>query len=170
MTIDKKLAELQNLSQIISLDSWRTATNWQGADVVITEAPLPVTPNSFYPAPRSVVTEYAPELSWLFEQLRDLVNDLDGYGFWKEEFFGRLGNAANRFMSRRERLTCKRLLLAVIHECFCILEEMEIGEFKALPISINNEIYDDLFRQIENEGSADATEVEEFFKSLGVTS
>jgi hypothetical protein len=39
MTIDKKLAELQNLSQIISLDSWRTATNWQGADVVITEAP-----------------------------------------------------------------------------------------------------------------------------------
>jgi hypothetical protein len=169
MIIQRKLADLQNLSLSISSDSWHKAENWQGADVVITRVPISVDPNSFYPGPRSVVTDYAPELSWLFEQLRDLVNNLEGYGFWKEEFFGRLGNAANRFISRESNLTCKRLLLAVIHECFCILEEMQIGEFTALPITFNNEIYDDIFRQIENEGSADADEVEEFIKSLGVT-
>lgn len=158
------------LSSKIASNSIGRANHWQGADVVISELPLASEPNSFYPSPRSVVTSYSSELSWLFECLRDAFISLEGYGFWKEEFFGRLGNAANRFLARNINHSCQKLLLAVIHEAHCILEEMETGDFQVLPISINNMIYDDVFREIENEGSADATEVDEFIKSLGITS
>ena len=33
------------------------------------------------------------ELSWLFEQTRDIVSDHDDYGMFKYEFFGRMGEA-----------------------------------------------------------------------------
>jgi hypothetical protein len=62
MTIQRKLVDLQNLSLSISSDSWHKAENWQGADVVITKVPLSVDPNSFYPGPRSVVTDFALNL------------------------------------------------------------------------------------------------------------
>jgi hypothetical protein len=94
---------------------------------------------------------------------------LEGYGFWKEEFFGRLGNAANRYLSRNVQNSAQKLLLAVAHEAFCILEEMEAGDFQVLSVSLNNEIYDDIFREIESEGLADSLEVDAFMESLGIT-
>jgi len=45
---------------------------------------------------------------------------------------------------------------------------MENGEFKALSISVNNEIYDDIFREIEAEGIAEKSEVDAYIKSLGI--
>ena len=87
ISIDKQFVALQNLSGQIASDSIGKAKGWQGADVVISQEPLSVEPKSFYPAPRNVVTSYSAELSWLFESVRDAFTDLEGYGFWKEEFF-----------------------------------------------------------------------------------
>lgn len=166
----KQAAALEILSRKIASGEIGKAKDWQGADVVISQNPLEVDPNSFYPSPRNVVTSFSSELSWLFENLRDTFINLEGYGFWKEELFGRFGNASNRFLARNVNSISQKLLLAVIHEAHCILEEMENGEFQALPITVNNMIFDDVFREIEIEGSADAAEVDAFIKSLGITS
>jgi aldehyde dehydrogenase (NAD+) len=61
---------------------------WQGADVVITSKSPTIDEGGFYPAPRSVVTAHASELSWLFEQVRDIFMKIDDYGYLKEEIFG----------------------------------------------------------------------------------
>jgi len=168
MSLSRTIARLEKISSEVASGKIGSAQPWQGADVEIRRDQPFVTASSFYPAPRVVVTEHVGELSWLFENARDAFKGLDGYGFWKEEFFGRLGNSAIRFMNRHEQHTPEALLLAVIHEAFCIAEEMEIGEFKALSISINNEIFDDIFREIEAEGLAEQSEVDTFIKSLGI--
>ena len=168
MNLSRSIARLKGISSKVAAGNIGMAQPWQGADVIITEV-LPVIPaDSFYPAPRFVVTEHVGQLSWLFEEARDAFIGLDGYGFWKEEFFGRLGNSANRYLKRHEQHTAEALLLAVLHEAFCIAEEMETGEFRALSISINNEIYDDIFREIEAEGIAEKSEVDAYIKSLGI--
>jgi len=169
VTLAKSVAQLEKLSsEIASGHVGRSSEPWQGADVVITEDLPVIQSDTFYPAPRFVVTEHVRELSWLFENARDAFKGLDGYGFWKEEFFGRLGNSANRYITRLPKHTAEALLLAVLHEAFCIAEEMEAGEFRALSISINNEIYDDIFREIEAEGLAEKSEVDAFIESLGI--
>jgi len=169
VTVAKIVANLEKLSsEIASGHVGRSSEPWQGADVVITEDLPVVQSDSFYPTPRFVVTKHVGQLSWLFEEARDAFIGLDGYGFWKEEFFGRLGNSAIRFIRRHEQHSPEALLLAVIHEAFCIAEEMENGEFKALSISVNNEIFDDIFREIEAEGLAEQSEVNTFIKSLGI--
>jgi len=168
MSLSKTIARLENISSAVASGKIGSAQPWQGADVVITEDLPVIQSDSFYPAPRFVVTKHVGQLSWLFEEARDAFIGLDGYGFWKEEFFGRLGNSANRYLKRHEQHTAEALLLAVLHEAFCIAEEMESGEFRALSISINNEIYDDIFREIEAEGIAEKSEVDAYIKSLGI--
>lgn len=83
------------LARMIADGDWGYAEPWQGADVVVVEvAPAPV-PNAWLPDYEYVVTPYVRELSWVFEQARDAVKDHDGYGMFKEEFFGRMGEAVN---------------------------------------------------------------------------
>lgn len=168
MSLKSTFARLEKLTSEISVGNFGSSEPWQGGDVVIRTDRPTTSPDTFYPPPRFVVTEFVGQLSWLFEKARDAFKSLDGYGFWKEEFFGRLGNSANRYIERHERHTPEALLLAVIHEAFCVAEEMESGEFRALSISINNEIYDDIFREIDAEGLADRAEVDAFIKSLGI--
>jgi len=91
----KALSALDHIATRILNNQWGTAEPWQGGDVVITPKALPPTVGGFYPDFRFVETPYVAELSWLFEQSRDAVWKLDGYGAWKEEFFGRLGNEAD---------------------------------------------------------------------------
>ncbi len=67
------------------------------------------------PAPRYVVTSHASELSWLFEQVRNIFIEIDDYGFLKEEIFGRLGNTANRFLAKNPEADTDETLLAVMH-------------------------------------------------------
>ena len=88
--------ELQEVGKQILGGLLPDSSAWRGADVVITDQPLPPSPpDSFYPPQRPVVTVHVAELSWLFERLRDsFMPLLDGSS--KIEFFGRLANAANR--------------------------------------------------------------------------
>src|SRR4051812_48789104 len=92
--------KLERLASAIASGSpHRAETLWGGADVVIDTSPHPPVHDAFYPEPRYVITRFAPELSWLFEQLRDAFTSLlDGAS--KIEFFGRLALAAQEYLRR----------------------------------------------------------------------
>ena len=119
---------------------------WGGADVLITSTqPVPSGPDAFYPDPRFVVTDHELELSWLFESLRDIFySAIDGCT--KIEFYGRLANAANRFLSSAADEPCevRHLLLAVTAEASKMLDEMESGTFDYLVIAPGGVIANDL--------------------------
>ena len=124
--------------------------------------------DSFYPAPRYVVTAHASELSWLFEQVRNIFIEIDDYGFLKEEIFGRLGNTANRFLAKNPEADTNQTLLAVMHEAFAIAEEIRDGEFAALMVTSGNQILDDLISESEKGGFLTVEETKAYFKDKGI--
>ena len=131
---------------------------WGGADVVIANHAPRKTGGGFYPEPRYVVTKFAFELSWLFARLRDIFYDADLIdGCSKIEFFGRLANAANRFLHREKNPSAGDLLVAVLHEAYSILDEMEKGSFVCLQIAVGNEIADDFVEDALRSGFVGTT-------------
>jgi hypothetical protein len=133
-----------DLLEQVELGNIGKALPWNGADVVVSKrAPSP-SENSFYPDPRLVETKYVGELSWLFEQLKDIFLGRGGYGVWKEEFFGRLGNAATKFQSVCPDGSVRGLLTAVIEEASTMEEEItREGGLQYLPVTFDNQILDD---------------------------
>ena len=104
---------VEELQERIATGKIRRARPWHGAHVVIVaKAPQP-SKGGFYPDPRFVETRHVGELSWVFQELRDIFQAVDGFGAWKEEFFGRLGNVANGFTSISPDGSARGLLLAV---------------------------------------------------------
>ena len=142
---------------------------WEGADVVILpSSKAALEPQSFYAEPRSVVTPYALELSWLFETLRDAFyaeNLLDSQT--KIEFFGRLANAANRCLGRGTDSSV-RLCAAVLHEAFAIYDEIGEGTFESLPVAVGNEIVDDYVDDARQTGFIGIEDTRKFFAERGV--
>jgi len=161
-------AKLVLLSTEIVNGKSGNSTLWQGADVVITNKPPIVNEDSFYPAPRYVVTAHASELSWLFEQVRNIFIEIDDYGFLKEEIFGRLGNTANRFLAKNPEADIDETLLAVMHEAFAIAEEIRDGEFASLMVTSGNQILDDLISESEKSGFLTVEETKAYFKDKGI--
>jgi len=144
--------------------------NWSGADVVITsKAPKP-SGDGFYPEPRYVVTNFSQELSWLFEEMRGIFSEFLGVidGCTKIEFYGRLANMAMRYQQRlKGKPESERgLLLAVLHEAFAMLEEMEEGRFQFLIIAEGNTIFDDLINRAESRGYLGVDKTREFFEEM----
>jgi len=148
---------------------------WQGADVKITNTKPKAsdidkeTYGGFYPAPRFVVTEYHKELSWLFFQLKDIFYDqnlLDGSS--KIEFFGRLANAANLYISKLIQTpgNFEDLLKASLHEAFCMIEEMFDGSFTYLDVAPGGIIYDDIIDEAEKNGYLSVEESKKFFEEI----
>ena len=152
--------KIQELHRQVEAGSIGTAAPWQGADVVILKkAPAPSEGN-FYPDPRFVETKFVEELSWLFEQLRDIFWKSEGYGAWKEEFFGRLGNVATKFQSVCPEGSAKGLLMAVIEEASTMADEIALeGGLQYLAITFDNRILDDFVLLSDNNKylSEDAT-------------
>ena len=159
---------LVNLSTSIVNGLAGNSRMWQGADVVITSKSPAIEEGGFYPAPRRVVTAHASELSWLFEQVRDIFMEIDNYGYLKEEIFGRLGNTANRFLSKNSDVNVRETLLSVMHEAFAIFEEIQDGEFKTLMVTSGNQIFDDLISESEKGGFLTVEETEAYFKDKGI--
>lgn len=159
---------LVQLSTKILNGQLERSSMWQGADVIITNKPPIVKGDGFYPAPRYVETLHASELSWLFEQVRNVFMEMDDYGFLKEEIFGRLGNTANRFLSKNSNANAPELLLAVMHEAFAIAEEIQDGEFAALMVTSGNQILDDLISESERGGFLTVEETKAYFKDKGI--
>ena len=161
-------AKLVLLSTEIINEAFGNSTLWQGADVVVANKPPIVNEDSFYPAPRYVVTAHASELSWLFEQVRNVFMEIDDYGFLKEEIFGRLGNTANRFLLKNSNAMAPELLLAVLHEAFAIAEEIQDGEFTTLMVTSGNQILDDLISESEKDGFLTVEETKSYFRNKGI--
>jgi len=142
---------------------------WQGADVVICQKAPPPT-RGFYPDPRFVETEFVAELSWLFVRLRNVFWKAEGYGAWKEEFFGRLGNVATKYQVAAHGLTCTNLLLAVIHEAYAMAEEIaDTGGIATMMLTWDNRILDDFTEITDLNAYLSTEETTQFLKGLGLT-
>ena len=161
-------AKLVRLSTEIVNGQSGSSSMWQGADVIIASKPPIVEEGGFYPAPRYVVTSHGPELSWLFEQVRNIFIEINDYGFLKEEIFGRLGNTANRFITKNPEANSRETLLAVMHEAFAIAEEIQDGEFATLMVTSGNQILDDLISEGEKGGFLTVEETKAYFKGKGI--
>jgi hypothetical protein len=105
----------------------------------------------------------------LFENLRDVFYDanlIDSCS--KIEFFGRLANAANRYLLREANQTAAGLLSAVLHEGYAILDEINEGAFVCLPIAFGNEIADDYVDDPLRSGFVGTEDTLSFFSSRGL--
>lgn len=155
--------QIKGLLKKVEAGNVGMATPWQGADVVILKkAPSPSQGN-FYPDPRFVETMYVEELSWLFEQLRDIFWKNEGYGAWKEEFFGRLGNVATKFQSVCPEGSLKGLLTAVIEEASTMADEIALaGGLQYLAITFDNRIRDDFVLLSDNNKYLSEEETKKF--------
>lgn len=168
----KTIQHLQQIEATLEKASMpKASAAWGGADVIVTthRPQLERDPNCFYPDKRYVVTEHALELSWLIEKLfsafyADQLID----GCSKIEFCGRLANAANRCMGKNPDVSARMLLSAVMHEAFCMYEEMQEGSFVFLPVAIGNTIADDFVDDAERNGYIGIDETARFFKDRGV--
>jgi len=170
---DTKIYLINLIEKINNGDYPHDAENWGGADVIIVDkSPLKKsnTNDSSWnpPDPRYVITPFSHELSWLFKELgleafRSLID-----GTSKIEFYGRLANMAHRYQDRLKgkEENEKDLLLAVLHEAFAMLEEMEGGEFKYLSIAFGNEIYNDFIDSAEKEGYLGVEETKHFLEEM----
>ena len=159
---------LLNLSTSIANGQLGNSRMWQGADVVVTSKSPVIEEGGFYPAPRYVVTSHASELSWLFEQVRNIFMEVDDYGYLKEEIFGRLGNTANRFLLKNPNANAQETLLAVMHEAFAIAQEIQDGQFETLTVTSGNQILDDLIYESEKDGFLTVEQTKAFFVAKGI--
>ena len=114
LTPDQVTNEVRALAVKIRAGEIGREKLWGGADVCIVRKPPKSEPGGFYPDPKFVVTEHAPELSWLFMQLMDIFYQLGGEIFaWKFDFFGSLADAAEFAIQMGNADTAQDLLLAV---------------------------------------------------------
>ena len=118
------LKKLDELALSISANLWGEDEAWGGAGARIVATRPDHKLDGFYPDDQYLVTSYVKELSWLFFQLRDIANKLDGYGMWKEEYFQRLvvaGNAAPKECELRF------LMFNILREAYESLDMIEAG-------------------------------------------
>jgi len=166
----KTIELLRNIEkELESSEIMHSKNEWSGADVIITNSERKKVNKGFYPEQRYIITNFSLELSWVFENIRDAFyaeSLIDGCS--KIELFGRLANAANRFIYKNTNISARNLCAAVLHEAFSIYEEMQEGIFQELPIAIGNEIADDYIDEAERTGFIGINDTIAFFKSHGV--
>ncbi len=163
----KILAELSRSIDEKDISVLRARREWSGADVVITsQVHEKVVAGGFYPDPRTVVTIFSAEVSWLFERLRDAFSGLlDGTS--KIEFYGRLANAATNYQNKvNGGENAKEIMRAVLYEAVCMLEEMEEGTFEFLEVATGNTILADLVEESEKSGYLGVEATAKFFKQM----
>jgi len=95
VTTFEMLQQFDTIKELIDGGNWGTSEPWRGADVcVVSQAPT-ASPDAWLPDDEYVITPYVGEVSWLFEQTRNVVWEHEGFGAFKYEFFGRIGEAVN---------------------------------------------------------------------------
>jgi hypothetical protein len=103
---------------------WKAAP-WAGAGTVICERlPTHVRSSDTY-----VVSPYVVELSWLIASLQMACREFLDFQN-KDAFYGRLADAANRYLMQRDssHLNAKDLCFAVLREAMRIVDEAGRGE------------------------------------------
>jgi hypothetical protein len=107
---------------------WRRRP-WAGAGIVICES----LPGDLRSSDTYVVSPYIVELSWLIDTLKSVCSKLIDYRN-KEAFYGRLADAANRYLSQRLPVhhNSKDLCFAVVREAMRVVEEADRGELSGV--------------------------------------
>ena len=159
---------LDNLARLVAQDKWGISEPWGGADVGIVTI-LPTSSSGDWRSdPRYVKTVHASELSWLFEGVRDIFMAINGYGMWKEEFFGRL---RNRAASCPSDCTVKFLLSQTLHEAYLINDEItRLGDLQHLNVTSGNQILDDIEGDAGKRSSwvMDSEDISMFYLNRGI--
>jgi hypothetical protein len=109
-------------------EEWRSHP-WNAAETVICEV-LPADP---HPGKTYVASPYAVELSWLLDNLKIICSEFVFYGN-KIAFYGRLADAANRYLGQRSPVqqNAKDLCFAVVREAMRMVEEAYLGELSGV--------------------------------------
>ncbi|MGH8827735.1 MAG: hypothetical protein ACRDVZ_09120 [Jiangellaceae bacterium] len=156
-------AGLQTLDQGVSSGAVGRGRLWGGAGVRIVRAAPEPSAGSGFPDPRTVVTRFAYELSWLFSELWTAFQPVLDYAS-KIEFFGRLANAADRYQAKAvDGENVRDLLGAVLHEAYAIADELEEGSFGYLVVAPAGAVYDDFIDEAEREGYMTVEETRRWF-------
>jgi hypothetical protein len=159
--------KLESLSRTIAAKGAGQAEPWGGADVVVCAVAPPPTQGGFYPDPRYVETLYVAEISWMFEQIRNIFWKHPGYGAWKEELFGRLGNVVQMQTARNVDATLEHLIAVMLHEAHAIAEEIsDHGGLATMMLTWNNRILDDFVGSSDSSGMLTPSESNAFLESL----
>ena len=109
----------------------KASREWGGANVVVSAVPL-------YSSYREIITPYSLEVSWLFEQLRDVFSRLiDSES--KFEFYGRLEVAVNRSIAAGQ-CEVRDVALGLLDAAETMLDEMSRRQFTILSVAMGNEI------------------------------
>jgi len=163
--IKTALSDLSRTIDESDVKDIRALRDWGGADVIVAHVSIEMS-GGFYPEPRTVVTQFSREVSWLFEKLRDVFSDLlDGTS--KIEFYGRLANAAKNYQQQvNGGENAKDIIKAVLYEAVLMLEEMEEGTFEYLSVAIGNTILADLVEEAEKSGYLGVDATRDFFKKM----
>lgn len=164
------IGEIDQIASSIAQEGVGTTKPWMGAEVIICERAPKTTVNSWQPDKRYVETIYVGELSWLFNQLKKVFSQIDGYGhIWKEEFYGRLGNVAMKYHAAVKDASVLQLLSSVLHEAYAMAEEIfDYGSILALPITSGNQILDDIVGFSDLSAYLSQEETYEFLKEIGL--
>ncbi|MFH1295793.1 MAG: hypothetical protein ABIJ04_00770 [Bacteroidota bacterium] len=130
-----ELHRLKQAIEVLKENDLPKLKDWCGADVVITglatqdqktwlaDQPVVISKQKTPPRRRLVVTKYHQELSWLFNQLRDLFGGHIDY-ITKYDFYGTLADKALTVHSPDS----KEILIAVIDAASEFLEQMNKAE------------------------------------------
>ena len=110
---------------------------WGGAGVIFSRERLAASAGAgkgSYPETKYVTTAYAGEAGWLLNRLRDIFSDAGLINSCsKIVFFGRLADAALRYLAQAKRKeTDTMLLAAILAEAKAMLSEMEKGPWPDL--------------------------------------
>ena len=161
---------IDELTRRVQSGDLGTCDTLRFADVaIVTEQPGPG-PQSFYPEDRFVVTRHSQQLAWLFSELVPIFSTVDAYALWKEELFGRLGNAANWYLASNVDASDRELALAVLCEAYMIADEVNWsgGAADALLVTVDNRITDDARNPLAASRPADAASAEAWLTRRGV--
>lgn len=132
--VDLNNLEQQILTQDISKEA-RATEEWGGADVIIKgqldeniikwlgDQPLVISSQNTEPRRRAVITEYCKELSWLFQQLKQIFSGRVDH-VSKYDFYGLLAQSAIDFLeANKESKDVKSFLLTVLNTAKGFLEK-----------------------------------------------
>lgn len=109
---------------------------WGGAHILILTESL-AAQRHHEPGDIHLVTPFASEVSWLFEEVRKAFKGLICFQN-KFEVYGRLALIAGRHLKEHSDADLKALLLTVLAEGAQILTEMRKGEFRYLIATVDN--------------------------------
>lgn len=96
---------------------------WIDGVAILAEMPAQ-RPGGFFPDPLFVVTSNVSELSWLFEELRNIAVEFNEFNQWKGEFFSRLVVRTNTVPAT---VPVEDLLFATLWQAYELLGILEIG-------------------------------------------